>query len=112
MSYKVSHHNRKYYKSKQWQLYNDKRRIYKKSLRVAQSGSRKDHCETLEKDKDSARLSKILAKGHSNPAYIKKNYQLWTLQKLIDSQIRHCLGTDCLPGCQEAYIKGRSTSPG
>ncbi|XP_073819067.1 uncharacterized protein [Musca autumnalis] len=65
------------YQSGSWQPYKDKLKEYKKAIARAKKQSWIEFCGALDSTKDTARLSKFMAKGHSNPTYIKRNNGTW-----------------------------------
>ncbi|XP_065362012.1 uncharacterized protein LOC135955586 [Calliphora vicina] len=86
------------YNSKSWQPYRDQLKAYKKAIVVAKRNSWRSFCESIDNTKDSARLSRILAKGQSNPTYIKRKDDSWSESSAESLDI--LLNTH-FPGCKD-----------
>lgn len=88
------------YERKYWQPYKDCLNTYKKAIRDAKKQSWMDYCQSIESTKDSARLSKILSKGHSNPSFLRAPDGTWTassaecLELLINTHFPGCVDTN------------------
>lgn len=88
------------YRQGEWQLYKDRLREYKKAVRTAKSKNWHEYCEAIENTRDSARLSKILSKEHSNPSFLKRDDGTWThsaaetLQLLVEAHFPGSIESD------------------
>ncbi|KAH8368567.1 hypothetical protein KR200_006474, partial [Drosophila serrata] len=60
------------YATRDWGPYKEAQKIYKKAVGKAKKESWQNYCESLEGIKDTARVSKILAKGHISPTLINR----------------------------------------
>ncbi|XP_036343580.1 uncharacterized protein LOC118752829 [Rhagoletis pomonella] len=85
------------YRIEVWDLYRENLKKYKKAIRDAKEASWREFCESIEDTKESARLSKILAKGHSEPTYIKRSDGPWTES---DGESLDILLNTHFPGCK------------
>ena len=89
------------YSSKSWQPYREKLRAYKKAISAAKRNSWKEFTQSIDNTRDTARLSKILAKGHVNPAYVKRDDGSWSESSEESLDI---LFNTHFPGCKEAPL--------
>ena len=95
------------YGSKSWQPYRDKLRAYKKAISVAKRDSWKEFCQSIDNTRDTARLSKVLAKGHSNPAYIKRDDGSWS--ESSEESLNILLDTH-FPGSESSILDESATT--
>lgn len=86
------------YNSRLWQPYRDKLKVYKKAIAIAKKNSWSEFCESINNTRDSARLSKVLAKGHQNPTYVKRDDDSWSESSAESLEI--LLNTH-FPGCKD-----------
>lgn len=86
------------YESKSWQPYREKLKLYKRAIVIAKRNSWRSFCESIDNTKDSARLSKVLAKGQSNPAYIRRKDNSWSESSAESLDI---LLETHFPGCKD-----------
>lgn len=90
-----------------WQPYKDKLKEYKKAIATAKIRSWSEFCGSMESTKDTARLSRIMAKGHSNPTYVKRDDGTWSNSSAESLEI---LLKTHFPGCENTPGEVRTLS--
>ncbi|XP_055842465.1 uncharacterized protein LOC129909400 [Episyrphus balteatus] len=71
-------------------------RVYKRTTSKRESWE--EYCHSIEDIKDSARLSKVLSREHTNPSFLKKLDGSWTISPAESLEL---LMTTHFPGCED-----------